>query len=323
MSGSHCSPGFCSTPFHRLLLVALLVGLAACGKKDGASSQVAAKVGSEEISVHQVNQVLARSRVPSDSPQAVQQASREAIERLIDQSLAVQQAVEQKLDRTPETIAALEEARRDVLARAYFQKIMAGMAKPTTQECEQYYAEHPELFAARRVYNVQEVLVPANAGVLDTLRTMAAAGKSAEEVAVWLKGKGVKFGGGSATRSAEQIPLDLLTKVHALKDGQSVVLESPETLTYLRVVASRSAPVDQATALPRIEQFLQNKRSSDAVKDELARLRAAKPVEYVGEFGSMTPAAPAVSPVPVEPAVQPVQGDARQTAIEKGVAGLK
>jgi phosphate transport system substrate-binding protein len=48
---------------------------------------------------------------------------------------------------------------------------------------------------------------------------MIAAAKPMEEIANWLKGKDIKFNGGSATRPAEQIPLDLLPKVHALKDG--------------------------------------------------------------------------------------------------------
>src|SRR5438105_6093677 len=96
---------------HALLLAGLVVGLAAlggCGRggETKAASQVAAKVNSEEITVHQVNNVLARAQnVP---PEQAARAKREIVDRLIDQSLAKQQALEKKLDRSPNVVQALE-----------------------------------------------------------------------------------------------------------------------------------------------------------------------------------------------------------------------
>ena len=52
---------------------------------------------------------------------------------------------------------------------------------------------------------------------------------------------GVTIGGGAATRAAEQIPLELLTKVHALKDGQSMVVPNPQGFNVIRIASSQSA----------------------------------------------------------------------------------
>ena len=313
--------------FFMMTVLAYALCLSACGNSKTAATQVAAKVGSEEISVHQINQVLSRSNATGNSPEAVKAASRDVLEKLIDQQLAVSQAVENKLDRTPDTVAAIEAAKRDILARAYLQKVAASVTKPAPDESKKYYVEHPELFSARRIFNLQEILLPTSSATLAQLRSMAASGKAAEDVAAWLKSKDIKFNGGNATRPAEQIPLELLTRVHALKDGQSLVLESPETTTYLRLVASQSSPVDQTTALPRIEQFLNNKRSTEAITADLKRLRASTTVTYMGEFAKTdtsatvsAPASSAASQVPNSP-VTPV--DKAQSAIEKGVAGLK
>lgn len=314
-----------------LIAFANVLGLSACGKKDSSTpaTQVAAKVGSEELSVHQINQILSRSNTAGATPESVQALSRDVLEKLIDQQLAVTKAIDSKLDRSPETVAAIEAARRDILARAYLQKLVSTLPKPTPDESQKYYAEHPQLFSQRRIFNIQEIVAPTSPGLTEQLKSMAASGKTIDDVAAWLKAKDIKFNGGSASRPAEQIPLELLTKVHALKDGQALVLDAPKAITYLRLASSQAAPVDQTTALPRIEQFLTNQRASEAIAADMKQLRAGTTITYMGEFAKPV-AAPTATASPDEskteksatnPTVVPV--DKVQSAIEKGVAGLK
>jgi EpsD family peptidyl-prolyl cis-trans isomerase len=314
------------TPTHRriaysVLGTALLLGLTsltACGKKDGkAATQVAAKVGSEEISVHQINQVLSRANTAGATPEAAQAMGREVLEKLIDQQLAVDQAMEAKLHRSPDVVAQLEAARRELLARAYLQHLAGALPKPTPAETKKYHAEHPALFSERRIFTVQEVVAPMAAGVAEQLRALAASSKSIEDASAWLNGQGIKFASGGATRAAEQIPLDLLPQVHALKDGQSAVFANPKSVTLLRLASSQAAPVDEASALPRIEQFLANQRAGEAVAANIKQLRANAAITYMGEFASAAPAgAPTATAAPAANATA-------KTAIEKGVAGLK
>jgi len=310
-----------------LLAIALAVTLVACGDKDGkkAATQVAAKVGSEEISIHQINQVLSRANTGGASPEALKAMSKEVLEKLIDQQLAVDQATENKLHRSPDVVAQIEAARRDILARAYIQQITANTPKPTAEETKKYFTEHPQLFSERRIFNVQEIVAPATPGVADQLKALVAAGKSLEDIAAALKAKNIPFNGGSATRAAEQIPLEALPKIHALKDGQSTVIDSPQGSTVVRVVSSQQAPVAEAAALPRIEQFLINQRAGDAVAANIKQLRSTTKITYMGEFdgsAAAAPAAPAPTPAPVEAA--PAAGeDKTKSVIEKGVSGLK
>lgn len=306
-----------------LLALGIALALSACGNKDKkeAATQVAAKVGSEEISVHQINQILSRANTAAATPAAAHAMSREVLEKLIDQQLAVEQATEEKLHRSPEVVAQIEASKRDILARAYMKKIAGAVPKPSLEEVKKYYAEHPELFSARRIFNVQEIVVPAAPGLADQLRAFAASGKPMVDIANWLKSKDVKFDGGSATRAAEQIPLERLPQIHALKDGQSLVIEAPQSLTLLRLVSSQSVPVPEAAALPRIEQFLNNRRGSEAVTASLKKLRADAKVTYMGEFAKSN-GAPAAAPAATLAPPQPTFAPDVKTAIEKGVAGL-
>jgi EpsD family peptidyl-prolyl cis-trans isomerase len=308
-----------------VLAATLALALSACGSKDDSkvATQVAAKVGSEEISVHQINQVLGRSNTSGASPEAVKTMSRDILEKLIDQQIAVDQATEAKLNRSPDVVSQLEASRREILARAYIQKVVGGISKPTPEDVKKYYADHPQLFAERRIFNVQEIVVPLAPGIVEQLRSFSAAGKPIEESAAWLKSKDIKFGGGSATRAAEQIPLELLAQVHTLKDGQSLVIQSPQSVTLLRVASSQLTPVPEAAALPRIEQFLTNQRAGEAVAANIKLLRGNTKIAYLGEFSKdESTTAAAVAPAPVASASASAE-DKAKNSIEKGIAGLK
>ena len=313
-----------------LLIPSVALGIAACGSKDAEkpkpATQIAAKVNSGEISVHQLNYVLTRTPgAGAASPEMAPKIRREVLDRLVDQELAVEKAIEKKLDRSPEVLLALENARREILARAYVEQVTAGAPKPTIEEAKKYYAENPPLFAERRIYNIQEIVLPAAGGVPVELRGMVDAGKPMEEIANWLKGKGIKFAAGSATRSAEQIPLELLPKIHPLKTGQSLILEGPQTVTVMRLAGAQSAPVPEEAALPRIQQFLGNQRAAETAKQEFKTLKANAKITYMGEFaGSDTPQAVAGPPGPsaTDPGVA-TRASSTGAVVERGMAGLK
>ena len=141
------------------------------------------------------------------------------------------------------------------------------------------------------------------------------------EVADWLKARGAKFSENRAVRTSEQIPLSVLPRLLAMKDGGLDVLDSGGgRLDVVRVIARKSAPIDEATAAPRIRQFLANRRSSELISEEMKRLRKLAKIEYVGEFAG---GAAAVESGGVANVEVPNAGQAIEPNIEKGVRGLQ
>lgn len=302
--------------------------LAGCGKTSSPklNTQVAARVGSEEISVHQVNALLALNDTRDVSPDHVKVLSRALLEGLIDQQMAIDKAVDTKLDRTPEVIAKIEAARREVLAAAYVRHFAASVPKTTEQEAKKYFADHPALFAERRIFNVQEIVVPRTPEVLNQLTRLASANASMEAVAAWLKGNKSAFSTGTATRSADQIPAELLQRMHTLQDGQDAIFFSTDSITILRLVASQKAPIPEPAALPRIATYLTNQRIASAVSEHIKALRLKAKVVYEGEFVPSPLATDTVlkattATPPQMPVVEPSAPDSGTLA--KGVAGLK
>lgn len=168
----------------------------------------------------------------------------ETIDRLIEQRLARQHAIEQGLDRAPQIVQAIESARSEILARAYRQLVAESQPRPTREEIARFYREHPELFSDRRVFTLEE--------------------------------REGSFTVNRFTRPAEELPLELLPRLHAMAAGELIVHEGQT----LRLVAARLAPLDEAAAAPLIEKFLLARRSSEALAAEMKRLRGQARIEY-------------------------------------------
>ncbi len=312
-----------TNPYWLCLIPALILGGCSKHEEKKAATQVAVKVNADEISVHQLNALLAKAEGVNAENAA--RAKREILDKLVDQQLAVQQAIEKRLDRNPNIMQAIEAAKAEVLARAYLEQIAGALPKPTVDEARTFYAEHPELFAQRRVFNLQEIMMPASAR--EEVKQLVGQSKTMQDIANGLKAKNIRFGANAGVRTAEQIPLDLLPKYSTLKEGQIAVIEAAQTTHVVLLLAAQIQPIDEAAAIPRIQQYLANQRNAETIGKELKQLREKAKIEFVGEFAAI-PAAEAAPPAPAA-ASEAAKADAKpaaplsDNALQKGVAGLK
>lgn len=322
-----------------LVMVVGVLALAGCGGSDDAkpATQVAARVNSDEISVHQINNVLART--PNLKPEQVDMASSRVLERLIDQELLVQRAIDKKLDRNPQVMQAIEAARREILSRSYMEQFAATAEPPQPDAIKAFYDENPGLFAQRRIYTLQELNITIAADRVEALRAAVSAAGNLNDVVTWLRDNNLPFQAGGGVRAAEQLPLEALPRFAAMKDGQIGLVQTPQGVLVIYLAASRPQPLDLAAATPFIERFLLNRRKADMARDELKRLRDVAQIEYMGKFTAPVAGAPAdavdapallgnaaapVSDAPAMAAPAAASTDALSAqALEKGVSGLK
>ena len=303
----------------RAAVLLLAACLTACGGGSDKPTQTAARVNKEDVTVHQINQVLARQ--PGLKPEQAQAAAAQVLEQLIDQELAVQKAQDFKLDRNPQVQMQIEAAKREILARAYAEKVGESVSKPSADEVRKYYDANPALFSERRIYNLQELAIEAKPEQFEGLKDKLAAAKTLTDFVEYLKGAGIAFTGNQAVRAAEQLPLDRLEGLAKLKDGQTVLTQTPQGLQVLMLAGSRSQPVDLDRARPAIEAFLSNQRKTELLKQDMKALRAAGKIEYKGKFNApavaATNAATNAASVPATPA-----SGMNDAAIRKGL-GIK
>ena len=306
-----------------VMALASAVLLVGCGDKKDKASQTAAKVNKDEITVHQINFVLQQQR--NLKPEQAEAASKQILERLIDQQLALQKADEQKVDRDPRVVQALEASRREIIARAYLEKVGEAATKPTPEEIKKYYADKPALFSERRVYSIQEIAIEAKPEQVGTLRDKLTESKSINEFVEFLKANDYRFSGNQAVRAAEQLPLNSLDTFAKMKDGQAVLAPSPNGVQVVVLAGSRSQPVNEEQARPAIEQFILNERKRKLVEDDVKAMRAAAKIEYVGKFAggaASAPAATSATSATAAPAAPAASAGLNPNDISKGM-GLK
>jgi EpsD family peptidyl-prolyl cis-trans isomerase len=270
-----------------VLVASLLVlaGITGCGNEGNAekATQVAARVNSDEITVHQINYFLTRKQ--NVTPEGAPEAKREILDKLIDQQLVRQKAIENKLDRSPDVVQAIEAAKSEILARAYLDQLAAAVPKPAAWEIQKYYAEHPELFSLRRQFELEEFVFKAEGDLAAGLRERLSTASSMKEIADWLQSREIRFAANRGVRAAEQIPLAVLPKLQPMKAGDIALFEmSGGSFHVIRLVGFKVDPVDEATATPRIQQFLYNQRSSEYVARHLKQIKEQAKIEYLGEF---------------------------------------
>lgn len=267
------------TRFFALLIPSMLV--IGCSKGHEAKTVGAAA----EVDDNVISQAAVAAAVPTENV-ALRAAK---LETFIAEQLMANAAVKDKLELEPANATALETARRQALARAYVHKLAAGIAKPSPDQIGAYYQGHPELFAQRRIYRLQEIVIKGAPIQLDEANQRLRMLRTFNDRLDELKKMGIPFTTGANVKAAEDLPADLLLTLAQLGDGAAVTVPGPGSAMMLQIVGIESRPLSQADAGPAIERFLLNEKLGEMINQETKRLRSAAHIAYVAPYSAPKP----------------------------------
>jgi EpsD family peptidyl-prolyl cis-trans isomerase len=300
----------------RAAAVAAAVAAGACAREESPpSGGVAARVKGGELPARRNEREMLRER--HDARADLHEAAARALECAIDQELLVQTAIEAGLDRDPEVMRALDEGRRRVLSNAWLDRALADRTRPSESEVRAFYAANPALFAERRIYALREIRFSGSGAALQAVATAIHAG-SAAEVQAAIAHSGLQARTQDSTQPAEALPLALLAKLQSMKDGETTVVDSAGGLGVVELLRAIPAPLAESEAAPTIERFLASRKRDELAHGEVARLRDAARIEYIGE---PAPAQRPRAPREASPAV-PVNASIQATLDTRAPRGL-
>jgi peptidyl-prolyl cis-trans isomerase C len=315
-------PAFRSMQYAAMMLAAL--ALTACGKTKE-SGQALVKVNGEEITIHQLNTEVSHTNG--------QVSNKKILEALIDRQLLVEAAKSEKTDADPAVLQELERTRNQILMQGYLQRKLGAAAKPSSSEVNDFYTKNPDLFAQRRQYDLNELVIDAK-DLSPQLATLMGTARSIDEVADWLQSKQIKFSRVSVARTSADLPPPIASGLKTMDKGRLFVIKDGVRTLLVVLQDVKSSPIALAAATPQIEQYLTLQKRQAQAAAEVARLRANAKIEYLSKSAALKddaveppavtmPAAAAAAAADVPAAAASSASAAADDHVSRGVAGLK
>jgi EpsD family peptidyl-prolyl cis-trans isomerase len=227
---------------------------------------------------------ISQSSVISAAPAGDLERQTARLDALIDEQLLVSAALRAGLENEASVVAAAEAGRRQALVRAYLEHKAVPLGPIRSEDIERYYAQHSELFARRRIYRMQEIVISVPPERVDEITASLASLTTFRQRREWLDAKQLPYRVGAVTMAAEELPADLLATVSQLAEGNVFNVRSEQGLTMVQIIGIEDRPLTLAQSRDDIERFLVNQRLDRLAREEAARLRKTARIEYFAPF---------------------------------------
>jgi EpsD family peptidyl-prolyl cis-trans isomerase len=210
--------------------------------------------------------------------------TRKAIESVVDEELLVQEAEAQKFDRDPGTVAAIEHARRQILAQTYAARRILPRVPVQQSEEQKYYRDNPALFERRRIYQLTVYTVK-SADATDVVKKQLNDTVGVDAPRSVLDKHGIRYQVQQISTAAEDLPIDKLTQFANAKPGDVLIADKPPgQILLISMVGSEEKPISFESARQMITAYLTKSRNAKALEEHLKSQRAIAKIDYVGDF---------------------------------------
>ena len=268
-----------------------VLALSACDRDapKAPTGQVVASVGGREITRRELQTEMTGLTAATPAIQKEQQKA--ALQRLVQRAILVNAAKEQGIDKDPAFALLAQRASDAVMVQMLERKVVASVPAPSDEEVAQYIQTNPDMFAQRRLFDVEQIRMPLTSDPkiikqLEPLKTM-------DEVAAFLTKQNISFQRGANVMDARGQDPKLLKAIIALPPGEIFILSSRSEIFLNQIRNTRLLPFEGKEATQFASNSLKSQRSRDVVARQLrGYLTKAQPdVRMSAEFTTPPPGA--------------------------------
>lgn len=287
----------------RLLLVAAPLALVACGSNSEApTGQVVATVNGEEITTTDLDSELNGATAPTSEGQ--KQLQRMALENIINRTILAQAAEEEGMAKGPEFAVIERKARQAALVELLQRDIGKNLPQPSAEEVENFVAENPSLFANRKIFVVDQIVVPqVNQQLIQALQPV----KTLAEAQAVLHRFNIDGNETVGVIDSLTIPPQAASQIASLPPEEVFIIPSNGAIRINHVRSSQTDPISGQQAQQIAKEMLARQRGQSAMQNSLGeRIKAGRTnVKYNDAFappkeasGGAAPAAGKAAPAP-------------------------
>jgi EpsD family peptidyl-prolyl cis-trans isomerase len=235
------------------------------------TGQVVAVVGDREITLRELQSEMAGSTAATPAAEKAQQEI--ALNRIIQRVILANAAKKQGLDKDPSYALLKQRADEMLLAQMLEKKLETSVPPPTKEEVEQFQQTNPNLFAERKILDVEQIRLAhdSNPDFIAKFKPL----KTMDQVADFLNQSHIPFQRGTNTMDAVGQNPKLLDAILALPPHEVFVLSTPTEVFVNEIQDVRTQPFEGDAATKYAVNYLKSQHLRDAVSKQLGRLIAS------------------------------------------------
>ena len=271
--------------FYLLLLAVSITGCSSDPEKKDAG-RIAAVVNGVEITQREVTTLYGRSATPGVSEDVRRNQERAILAGLVRGELLAQKAVAEKLDRTPEFLITLHEARRQVLA-GMAEKTMLASIKPLSDEAIQVVVkQNPLIFSERKLLVYEQVLMPVvDVPFLNSLNVSAGNGASLSQLVDSIKGKKLQYQQVTQTQSTDQMQPAIARILSNAKPNVPILMRVEDKFAMVLMLKSAvPIPLVGDAALQTARNITSSQLRNAEFGKKMKDVVDASKISYYGEY---------------------------------------
>ena len=263
------------------------------GSAKAPSGQVVATVGDKEITLRELEVELNGVNTPDAKTRKA--AEQQALQLVVARTILAQEARKEQLDKTPDFALQQQRTIDALLVQSLQAKLAATVPAPSDEEAQRFIADHPDIFAQRKVFVVDTIRMapPKDPNLINGLKPL----KTLPQVEDYLTSNHVDHGRTSGNIDAVGIDPALVDKIAKLPPNEVFLYPANGVLLVNQIRETHVVPFEGDQATKYALAVLKRQRTQEAVARQLRQLvqDAGKTVRYNDAY---KPAAPAGAAAP-------------------------
>jgi peptidyl-prolyl cis-trans isomerase C len=234
------------------------------GKPSAPTGEVVAKVDGHEITLRQLRSELQGVQVTD--PKQMKAVQERALELIVIRTLLADAARKQGIDKTPDFVLQRDRVEDNLLAQSLQVKTAKAVPAPSQEEVDRFISDHPDIFAQRKVYDVDQVRFarPADPATLKGLQPL----NKLDEIADYLTSKNIKWARGDARLDVVGLDPRMVDAIGKVPPDQPFVISNGDVLLASQIKSAQVVPLQGADATKYATAVLTRQHAQEAVQRE-------------------------------------------------------